>query len=102
MNEELQAFQENSMWDVASYPSNVKPIAYKWVYFLKMNYDDSLNRFKARLVTLENKHEYEVDYDETFALVSKIITIYNLLSIAASKLWCLYQIIVKNVFLHMI
>lgn len=72
----------------------------KRVYKVKLNPDDSLDCYKARLVALGNHQEYGVDYDETFAPVAKMTTVWTILTIAASKLWPLYQMDVKNAFLH--
>ncbi|CAJ2628294.1 unnamed protein product [Trifolium pratense] len=100
MNEELQALQENFTWDIVSCPPDVKPIGCKWVYSVKLNSDGSLNRYKARLVALGNKQEYGIDYDETFAPVSKMTIVRTVISIAASSGWSLHQMGVKNAFLH--
>lgn len=100
MDEELLVLQENFTWDIVSCPTNIKPIACKWVYSVKLNSDVSLNFFKARLVALGNKQEYDIDYDETFAQVSKMTIVRNILSIVASNGWCLYQMDVHNAFLH--
>ncbi|XP_058726683.1 uncharacterized mitochondrial protein AtMg00810-like [Vicia villosa] len=59
-----------------------------------------MSHFKARLVGLGNKQEYGVDYDETFAPISKMTYVRTILSIATSNRWFLHQIDVKNAFLH--
>jgi hypothetical protein len=43
---------------------------------------------------------YGVDYDETFAPMAKMNTIRTLISIAAINKWKLFQMDVKNAFLH--
>ena len=100
MQAELQALEENHTWDIVPCPPTVKPIGSKWVFSVKLRSDGSLDRYKARLVALGNKQEYGVDYEETFAPVSKMTTVRTILAIAASQSWRLHQMDVKNAFLH--
>ena len=100
MQEELTALQTNHTWDIVTCPSSIKPIGCKWVYSVKLKSDGSLDRYKARLVALGNRQEYGIDYEETFAPVAKMTTVRTVLAIAASQSWPLYQMDVKNAFLH--
>jgi hypothetical protein len=52
------------------------------------------------LVALGNKEEHVIDYDETFALVTKVTIVCTIISIAASSGWSIHQMDVKNAFLH--
>ena len=52
------------------------------------------------MVTKGYIQTYDIDYSETFSLVTKIDTIRVLFSIAANKNWSLHQFDVKNAFLH--
>ncbi|RVX16305.1 Retrovirus-related Pol polyprotein from transposon RE1 [Vitis vinifera] len=74
MQAELQAIEENHTWDIVPCPPIVKPIGSKWVFSIKLRFDGSLDRYKAHLVALGNKQEYEVDYEETFAPIAKMTT----------------------------
>jgi Reverse transcriptase (RNA-dependent DNA polymerase) len=43
---------------------------------------------------------YRIDYKETFAPVAKMNTVCTLLSVVVNCNWALYQMDVKNMFLH--
>jgi Reverse transcriptase (RNA-dependent DNA polymerase) len=43
---------------------------------------------------------YDIDYQETFALVAKMNTVRILLSVAINQGWILFQMDIKNTFLQ--
>ncbi|CAA0831452.1 cysteine-rich RLK (RECEPTOR-like protein kinase) 8 [Striga hermonthica] len=100
MNEEIMALRQNETWDLVPKPDGVKPISCKWVYKIKRRPDGSIERYKARLVARGFSQQYGLDYDETFSPVAKITTVRVLIALAASKSWKLWQMDVKNAFLH--
>nr|KYP67068.1 Retrovirus-related Pol polyprotein from transposon TNT 1-94 [Cajanus cajan] len=51
-------------------------------------------------VVLGNKQKVGLDYEETFTLVAKMITVRIILAITAFESWQIHQLDVKNVFLH--
>ena len=63
----------------------VKPIRCRWVYKVKYNTDGSVNRYKARLVVKGYSHQHDIDYDETFVLVTKTMIVRVLLAVAMSR-----------------
>ena len=50
MDEELSALHLNQTWTLTPLPAGQKTIECKWVYKIKYNSDDNVNKYKARLV----------------------------------------------------
>ncbi|KAE8676544.1 hypothetical protein F3Y22_tig00111584pilonHSYRG00119 [Hibiscus syriacus] len=100
MKEEIDALQQNQTWDIVPKIKDVKPISCKWVYKIKRRPDGSIERYKARLVAHGFSQQYGLDYDETFSPMAKLTTVRVLLALAANKDWNLWQMDVKNAFLH--
>jgi hypothetical protein len=72
----------------------------KWVYKIKRRADGSLDRYKACLVAKGFKQQYGVDYEKTFSLVVKAVTIRVILSLAISNGWMIQHLDGHNAFLH--
>ena len=100
MQAEIDALQRNHTWDITHLPSGKRPIGCKWVYRIKYHADGSVERYKARLVVLGNRHIEGTDYTETFAPVAKMSSVRIFLSVAAIRGYELHQMDVHNAFLH--
>ncbi|KAJ4969127.1 hypothetical protein NE237_015828 [Protea cynaroides] len=59
-----------------------------------------MDQYKARLVARGFTQTYDIDYQETFALVAKMITVRVLLAYDVHHNWDLQQLDVNNAFLH--
>ena len=57
----------------------------KWIYKIKTRSYGSIKRYKARLVAKNFTQEYEIDYEETSALVAHILSVRALLAIATAS-----------------
>jgi len=87
INEEMEALQKTSTWELVVLPEGKKTIGCRWVYTVKLKADGSLDRYKARLVAKGYAQKYGIDYQETFAPVAKLNTIRILISIAMNRDW---------------
>jgi hypothetical protein len=100
MDEEMAALDANVIWELVVLLKDKKTIGCKWVYKVKHNADGSVSRYKARSIAKGYAQTYGIDYEETYSPVAKMTTIRAIIAMAATKGWSLYQMDVKNVFLH--
>ncbi|GKF30297.1 ribonuclease H-like domain-containing protein, partial [Tanacetum coccineum] len=66
----------------------------------KFHADDTLSRYKARLVANGSSQQLGVDFDDTFSLVVKPAIIRMVLRLVVSRKWPIHQLDVKNAFLN--
>ena len=99
MNKKLVVFQCTHTWDLVPQLHGVNLVSCKWTYKIKIKSDDFVERYKARHVARGFTQEHGIDYEETFTLVTKMISIRALIALAAARRWLLYQMDVKNTFL---
>lgn len=78
----MEALQKNNMWTVVLLPKGKKLIRCKWVFTIKHKVDGTIDKYKARLVAKGYTQTFGVDYQETFAPVTKMKTIRVFLSLA--------------------
>nr|GEW14843.1 copia protein [Tanacetum cinerariifolium] len=74
----------------------------KWIFNNKKDESSLVIRNKARLVAVRYSQQQGIDYDETFAPVTRIEAIHLLLAYAAHKDFTIFQMDVKTSFLNRI
>ena len=100
MQEELNQFKRNDVWELVPKPNNHTIIGTKWVFRNKLDENGVIVRNKARLVAKGYNQEEGIDYDETYAPVARLEAIRMLLAFASSYDFKLYQMDVKSAFLN--
>ncbi|CAL9010025.1 unnamed protein product [Prunus brigantina] len=100
MEEELSMIEKNGTWKLVDRPSDKQVIGVKWVFKTKLNWDGSVQKNKARLVSKGYVQKPGIDYNETFAPVARLDTIRTLIALVAQRSWKLFQLDVKSAFLN--
>ena len=100
MHEELHQFVWNDVWELVPRPNGINVIGTKWISKNKSYKHGTVIRNKSRLVAQGYTQVEEVDFDETFAPVTRLESIRILLIIAIHLNFKLYQMDVKSAFLN--
>ncbi|GKF61223.1 putative ribonuclease H-like domain-containing protein, partial [Tanacetum coccineum] len=100
MQGELLQFKLQQVCTLMDLPHGKRAIGTKWVYKNKKDERGIVIRNKARLVVQGYTQEEGIDYDEVFALVTRIEAIRLFLAYASFKDFVVYQMDVKSAFLY--
>ena len=71
MNDEMEALQKNSIWELVPLLEGKKIVGCRWIFTIKLNPDGSINRYKVRLAVKGYTQKYGIDYEDTFAPIVK-------------------------------
>ncbi|WRX22864.1 Reverse transcriptase [Theobroma cacao] len=98
MEAEMMMIRKNNTWSLVDKPKNQKIIRVKWIFRTKLNFDCSINKFKARLVVKGFSQVYGVDFLETFAPVASHDTTRLLVALVAKERWLIWHLDIKSAF----
>nr|GEW99796.1 hypothetical protein [Tanacetum cinerariifolium] len=90
----------NEVWDLVDLPPNGKTIGSKWLFKKKIDMDEAVHTYKARLVANGYTQTLRIDYEETFSPIADIRAIRILIAIAAFSDHEIWQMDVKTAFLN--
>ncbi|GJR82997.1 retrovirus-related pol polyprotein from transposon TNT 1-94 [Tanacetum coccineum] len=100
MQEELNQFIANDVWELVPQPKNMTIIGTKWVFRNKLDENGVVSRNKARLVAQGYNQQEGIHNDETYAPVARLESIRILLAYVCALDFKLFQMDVKSAFLN--
>ncbi|GKC74716.1 retrovirus-related pol polyprotein from transposon TNT 1-94 [Tanacetum coccineum] len=100
MQEELNEFERLEVWELVPRPDHVMIITLKWIYKVKLDELGDVLKNKARLVGRGYHQEEGIDFEESFAPVTRLKAICIFIAFAAHVNMVVYQMDVKTVFLN--
>lgn len=71
----MKVLEKNKIWSVITFPDDKRIVGCKWVFTGKYNSNESIERYKTRLVAKDFTQTYDIDYSEIFAPATKLNTI---------------------------
>jgi len=92
---ELEEFVRQNLFSTVDKPTGRKVVGCKWVFKTKLDEDGQIERYKARLVAQGFSQIPGVDFDKTFAPVTRHQMLQTLLGLANRYKWHIHQMDVK-------
>ena len=100
INDEVESILQNHTWELVDLPPGSKPLGYKWIFKKKMKADESIDKYKVKLVIKGYKQKEGLDYFDTYSPVTRISSIRMLIAIATIHNLEIHQMDVKTAFLN--
>ena len=97
---ELQGLEDMGAWELVEPPQGANILRSLWTFALKLNPDNSIERFKAPLVIDGSQQREGVDYEDTFASTAGRTTVRAFFAMAAVEGWQVHQVDVSQAFLY--
>lgn len=96
----MDVVERNGTWELTELPKECKAIDLKWIHKIKRDAEGNIIKHKARIIAKGYVQKQGVDFDEVFALVTRIETIHLLLALATKGNWEVHHLDVKTTFLN--
>lgn len=101
MINEMSVLHASSTWEFISLLASKSTVGYRWVYTIKVSPKVRLIGLRSALLPKDTrKYLGLIIVSDTFSPVAKITFVRLFLSIATIRHWPLYQLDIKNAFLH--
>ena len=89
MTKEYQSIMKNDVWDIVPKHEGKSGVPSKWIYKIKHAVDGSIEKYKERFVARGFSQREVIDYEETFALVVRYISIRTIIALVSMMKWIL-------------
>ncbi|GJZ03412.1 retrovirus-related pol polyprotein from transposon TNT 1-94 [Tanacetum coccineum] len=100
IQEELNEFERLEVWELVPRLDKFMVITLKWIYNVKLDELGGILKNKARLVARGYRQEDGINFEESFAPVTRLEAIRIFLAFAAHMNMVVYQMDVKTTFLN--
>jgi hypothetical protein len=97
---EIDSIRENRTWELTELLLGHRAIRLKWVYKIKKDEVRVVIKYKAWLVTKGYIQQAGVDFEEVFAPVARMESIWLVRALAADEDWDVHHMDVKMAFLN--
>jgi hypothetical protein len=90
MTEEYHSIMKNEVWEIVPGLKNKDGVSSRWLFKIKHVVDGSIEKNKERLVARGFSQKEGIDYEETFAHVSRYTSIITIIALTAKMKWKLH------------
>ena len=80
----MEALHRNNTWELVPLPQGRKAIGNKWVYKIKRDGNDQVERCHVRLVAKGYDQKEGIDFNEIFSPITRLTTIRVVLTMCAT------------------
>ena len=96
---EISQLKDNNTYIIEVPLEKANIVTYKWVFAIKYNQNDTIQRFKTKLMIKEFSQIHKIDYNETFIFIVRINILRAMLALIIIKNLEIDQINVNNTFI---
>jgi hypothetical protein len=84
MTEEYQSIIKNDVWEVVPRPKNKDVVSSKWIYNIKQDTYESIQKHKEIFVAHGFSQKEGIDYEEMFFPIARYTSIRTIIALAAN------------------
>jgi len=96
MQKEISELIHKWTWDIVDAPPDTNVVGSWWTYCLKREIHGAITCYKAHLVAQGFMQTHGIDYNDTFAPITKFMSTCIILALVAIHDWEVHQVDIKN------